>query len=364
MQTGASEESLNNNQNPQNPPNPQASAAAQTPAHSDGYTIVPPNESRRSKMQRMAQKELDDLNRWKEENRPGPIQLAPEKLGGGVSLAEVRQRQQLDVRQSKLQKKLRKEEMDRIRRQEEEKSNQRMKDIQREKANKLEMKQMQEEEQRRKLYQHDLQMYVHIFSLDIARSLMLLQLRRKREEYLQRLEMSSSVPMTASNSTPASSWARGREYKEAMKAEEQDALQQKKGQQRKKSEILEEKQKQQEEDRKRRMENERLRVNSAFLDRLEARGSGRVSESNSCTPEGGNIWQTEEPQDPASSPVPFPSQVHADSTEEEEEEKEEDGVWAVMKLQSNFPYYERALLEDILSQCNGNYQRAYDLLNV
>lgn len=55
------------------------------------------------------------------------------------------------------------------------------------------------------------------------------------------------------------------------------------------------------------------RVNSAFLDRLEARGSGTASESLPCTPELGNVWQMEEPQDPASSPVSFPSQLHTDS---------------------------------------------------
>ncbi|XP_036421294.1 epithelial-stromal interaction protein 1 isoform X3 [Colossoma macropomum] len=298
MQAGESGDTLNNDQNPPNPQNPQA-PEARTPTHSDGYSIIPPNESRRSKLQRMAEKELDDLNKWKEAHRPGPVHLAPEKLGGSVSLAEVRQRQQVEARQSKLQKKLKREDMDRIRKQAEEEENQRKKAIQREKANNLELRKRQEEEQRKELYQHDLRM--------------------RREEQLQRLERSSSVPMAASNSTPASSWAQGREYKEARKAEEQDALEQMKEQQRRKSEILEKKQKQQEEDRKRRMESECLRVNSAFLDRLEARGSGRVSESNSCIPEGGNIWQTEEPQDPASSPVPFPSQVHTDSAEEEEE---------------------------------------------
>uniref|UniRef100_A0AAR2JD49 Uncharacterized protein n=1 Tax=Pygocentrus nattereri TaxID=42514 RepID=A0AAR2JD49_PYGNA len=105
MQPGESGDSLNNNPNPENPPDTQA-PVARTPTHSDGYSIIPPNESRRSKLQRMAKKELDDLNKWKEEHRPGPIHLAPEKLGGGVSLAEVRQRQQVEACQSKLQKKV------------------------------------------------------------------------------------------------------------------------------------------------------------------------------------------------------------------------------------------------------------------
>ncbi|MCI4378448.1 hypothetical protein PGIGA_G00215970 [Pangasianodon gigas] len=312
---------------------------SRNPRHSDGYTMIPPNESRRSKLLRMSQKEQDDLQRWKEEHRPGPIQLAPEKLGGDVSLSEVRQRQQTVAHQSKLKKKLIQEDMNRRRRQAEEEQNQRMKAIQREKAIKLEMKKKQEEERRMELYQHELLM--------------------KREEHLQRLERSSSVPMAASSSTPTSSWARGHEYKEARKAEEQMALQQKKDEQRRKSQILEEKQKQEEEDRKRQMENERLRVNTVFLDRLEARGSGRASELLPCTPELGNVWQTEEPQDPASSPVPFPSQLHTDSAAEEDTDFE----WVVMKLQNKFSYCEREYLEDIVSQCNGNYQQAYDLLN-
>ncbi|KAG9271404.1 epithelial-stromal interaction protein 1 [Astyanax mexicanus] len=352
MQPGETENHLNNNQNLQNPQNPQA----QQPTHSDGFTMVPPNESRRSKMQRIARTEEENYNRWKEEHRPGPINLAPETLGGGVSLAEVRQRQQMEVRQSKVEKKIRKEEMDRIRREEEEEKNQRMKAIQREKANKLEMKKLQEEQQRRELHQHDLQMI--------------------REQQQQRLQRSSSVPMAASNSTPASSWDRGREYREARRAEEQKELQLRKAEQRLKSEILEEKQKHEEEDRKRRMESERLRVNSAFLDRLEASGSGRASGSHPCTPEGGNIWKTEEPQDPASSPMPFTTQLHSIKKEEEEEEDEKRDVkveeedeeaeceWAVMKLQNDFPYYERDFLKDIVSQCNNNYKQAYDLLNV
>ncbi|XP_034160375.1 epithelial-stromal interaction protein 1 isoform X2 [Pangasianodon hypophthalmus] len=284
---------------------------SRNPRHSDGYTMIPPNESRRSKLLR----------------------------SGDVSLSEVRQRQQIVAHQSKLKKKLIQEDRNQRRREAEEEENQRMKDIQREKATRLEMKKKQEEERRKELYQHELLM--------------------KREEHLQRLERSGSVPMAASSSTPTSSWARGHEYREARKAEEQMALQQKKDEQRRKSQILEEKQKQEEEDRKRQMENERLRVNTAFLDRLEARGSGRASELLPCTPELGNVWQTEEPQDPASSPVPFPSQLHTDSAAEEDTDFE----WVVMKLQNKFSYCQREYLEDIVSQCNGNYQQAYDLLN-
>ncbi|XP_048048970.1 epithelial-stromal interaction protein 1 isoform X2 [Megalobrama amblycephala] len=291
-------------QNPQN-----------QPTHADGFTRIPPNESRRSKLQRIAQKEEEDLRKWKEENRPGPIHLPPEQLGGAVSLAEVRQRQQMEARQSKLKKKLMKEEMDRKKRQAEEEEIEKMKAIQREKANKLKMRTTQEEEQRQERYQHDKQ--------------------KKTEEFLQRFERSSStVSMASSNIIPASSW----------------------------TDILEEKQKQQEEDRKRRAEADHRRVNSAFLDRLEARNSGRVSEPVTQTPESSNVWldDDDKPQDTALSTAPNPSQVHTDSAEEDDS----DLVWNLMKLQNRFPYYDRGMLEDIVKECNGDYQQAYDLLNV
>ncbi|XP_076841611.1 epithelial-stromal interaction protein 1 [Brachyhypopomus gauderio] len=302
-----------------------------------GYSMVPPNESKRSKMLRISQKELEDLARWKTEHQPGPIHLQPETLGGSVSLAEVRQRQQVEASSSKLQKKLKKNEMDKRKRQDEKEKNEKIKAAQREKANILEMKKKKEEEQRRELYQCDLQM--------------------RREEYLQRLERSSSVPMATSTSTPTSSWARGREHREARRAEVQTALQQKKEDLRIKGEKLEEKQKLQEET------SAHLRVNLAFLDRLEARGSGRASQPPLSPLEGSNMWEADGPQDPVLSLGAFPPQLQSDGARMEEEE-DADHDWAVMRLQTQFPYYERDQLEDIVSQCNGNYHQAYDLLNV
>ncbi|XP_051761041.1 epithelial-stromal interaction protein 1 isoform X4 [Ctenopharyngodon idella] len=305
----------------------------------DGFTRIPPNESRRSKLQRIAQKEEEDLRRWKEENRPGPIHLPPEQLGGAVSLAEVRQRQQMEARQSKLRKKLMKEEMDRKKRQAEEEEIEKMKAIQREKANKLKMRTKQEEEQRQERYQHDKQM--------------------KTEEFLQRFER--SVSMASSNTIPASSWGKSHEYRDSRREEENAGLLKMKEEQRRKTEILEEKQKQQEEDRKRRAEADHRRVNLAFLDRLE-RSSGRVSEPVTQTPESSNDWldDDDKPQDTALSTVPNPSQVHTDSAEEDDS----DLIWNLMKLQNRFPYYDRDMLEDFVKQCNGDYQQAYELLNV
>ncbi|KAK7153750.1 hypothetical protein R3I94_007192 [Phoxinus phoxinus] len=328
-----SEHESENSPGTQNPQN--------QPTHAEGYTKIPPDESRWSKLQRTAQKEEEDLRRWREENRPGPIQLPPERLGGAVSLAEARQRQQVEARQSKLRKKLRQEDMDRLNRQAEEEENEKMKAIQREKAKKLEMRTKQEEEQRQERYQHDKEM--------------------KTNEFLQRIERSSStVSMASSNSIPASSWVKCHEYRDSRREEENAGLLMMKEEQRKKTEMLEEKQKQQEEDKKRQTEADHRRVNSAFLDRVSR--SGRVSEPATQTPENRNVGldDDDEPQDTAFSPEPNPSQVHTDSAEEDDS----DHMWTLLKLQREFPYYKREMLEDIVKQCNGNYKHAYELLNV
>ncbi|XP_057388986.1 epithelial-stromal interaction protein 1 isoform X4 [Balaenoptera acutorostrata] len=98
------------------------------------YTLIVPNEKRRNEMQQMAAKELKDLERWKEQQRTKPINLAPMQLGGNQSEVEVRQRQQLQLIQSKYQKKLKREEYIRIKREAEEAEIQKMKAVQREKA--------------------------------------------------------------------------------------------------------------------------------------------------------------------------------------------------------------------------------------
>ncbi|KAL1268225.1 hypothetical protein QQF64_033588 [Cirrhinus molitorella] len=325
---------------------PSTSNPQNQPTYADGYTKIPPNELRRIENQRIAQKEEEELRRWKEENRPGPIQLSPERLGGAVSLEEVRQRQQVESRQSKMRKKQQKEEMDKKKRQAEQEEIEQMKAKQREKAEKLAMKNKQQDEERKKQYRHDKQM--------------------KTEEFLQGIERSSrSVSMAASSSIPASSWAKCHEYKETRREEENADLLKKKEEQRRKGDILEEKQKQQEEDRKRRTEADRRRVNMAFLDQLEASSSGRVPQPVTQTTESSNVWLDEndndedddEPQDTA---LANPSQVHADRAEEDDS----DHTWTLMKLQNRFPYYEREMLEEIVKQCNGNYKQAYELLDV
>ncbi|KAG7467130.1 hypothetical protein MATL_G00150090 [Megalops atlanticus] len=317
--------------------NPNANANAQgaqndrQAQYAGGYTMIPPNESRRSKLQRMAQKEEQELQRWKEEHRPGPVNLAPAQLGGSMSLAEARQKQFVHLRQSKLEKKLKQEEMDRKRREAEEEENQRMKAIQREKANRLEEKRRQEEQQRREAYRQDRQ--------------------ERTQQFLQRIEKSSSAPMATSGSWPSSSWDRGREYREVRRAEENAQLEQRKEEQRRKSELLEEKQKELEEERQRELLMEHRRVNSAWLDRLVGGvGSGGETEPAHAHVGVDGDQEAHESNVPITSPGPGLAEVHSDSAGEDEGDNE----WAVMKLMNAFPFYERDFLEDIVAQCNGS----------
>ncbi|XP_064800394.1 epithelial-stromal interaction protein 1 isoform X1 [Oncorhynchus masou masou] len=336
---------------------PQTQQDPTQPRHSDGFTMLPPIESRRSKLQMMAQKEEEDLQRWKEANRPGPVQLAPERLGGAVSLAEARERQLLELRRSKLQKQLRKEEMDRQRKQAEEEENDRMKAKQREKAERLEERREQEERQRREILQQD-----HL---------------RKTKQFLQRVERSDAAPLAVTSASHTSPWspetlfsyvpvlqARAQEYRSERREEENTALQLKKEEQRKKTEVLEEKESDQEEERMR----ELRRGRSAFLDRLQggvtevAGGHIELQRPPVAMEEDRRGWQTHSqtsrPQDTFTSPEPDP----AHSTSEWREETNPDFEWVVMKLQNSFTFCERPFLEDIVIQCNGDYQQAYDLL--
>lgn len=42
---------------------------------------------------------------------------------------------------------------------------------------------------------------------------------------------------------------------------------------------------------------------------------------------------------------------------------ESDYDWALMKLMNSFPHCSKVFLEDILIQCDGNYEQACTLLN-
>ncbi|KAM6180408.1 epithelial-stromal interaction protein 1 [Erethizon dorsatum] len=116
------------------------------------YTMIAPNETRRHQIQRIAEQELASLEKWKEQNRAKPVHLLPRRLGGSQSESEVRQKQQLQLMQSKYQQKLKREEYVRIKKEAEEAELQKMKAIQREKSNKLEEKKLLQEKLRRETF--------------------------------------------------------------------------------------------------------------------------------------------------------------------------------------------------------------------
>ncbi|XP_066478538.1 epithelial-stromal interaction protein 1 [Tiliqua scincoides] len=221
---------------------------------SDAYTVIPPNPARRNQLQKIAKKELEELERWKEQHRPGPINLTPQKLGGRALESEVRQKQQLEHIQSKYQQKLKMQDYEKIKREAEEADLLKKKVIQREKANKLEEKRRHEEYVRKQMLDED--------------NLL------KTAEFLSRLDL--CPPKTTSCQAPhcsleSTAWARSQAYKQIQRQEENLKLQKMKEEQRKKAEWLEFKQQQDERARRKAHQNERLRVNNAFLDRLPSR---------------------------------------------------------------------------------------------
>uniref|UniRef100_W5MET0 Epithelial stromal interaction 1 n=1 Tax=Lepisosteus oculatus TaxID=7918 RepID=W5MET0_LEPOC len=265
-----------------------------------GYSMIPPNESRRREMQRMAQKEEEDLKRWKEGHRPGPLSLPPAQLGGAISMTEARQRQFLELRESKYRKKLKQEDDKRKRKEAEEMEIQQKKVLQREKAIRLEERRRQEENLRKEQLRYDHQL--------------------STQQFLQRFENFTVDPVPPSSE----------------------------------SELLEENQKWKEEERERELQKEHKRVNAKFLDQIQAHAqSGRKELPFPVNTEEERDFHTNGAQDVPKSLEPIL------------QESEEDGYdleWTVMKLQTSFPSCERAFLEDIVIQCNGDYNQAYKLL--
>ncbi|XP_061735626.1 epithelial-stromal interaction protein 1 isoform X2 [Nerophis ophidion] len=112
-------------------------------------TMIPPNESRRNQIRKMAQKEEEELQRWKESHRLTHVHITPDKLGGDATLAQVRERQYQDLRCSKVLKKMKQENLARKKRQEENDEFQHKKDEQRKKAERNEMRAQEEQQCRR-----------------------------------------------------------------------------------------------------------------------------------------------------------------------------------------------------------------------
>ncbi|XP_061230103.1 epithelial-stromal interaction protein 1 isoform X1 [Neopsephotus bourkii] len=216
------------------------------------YVLITPNKTRRNQLQQIAKKELYDLQRWKEEHRQRPINLAPQRLGGKQSEAQVRQNQQMTLMQSKYQQKHKRKEYIKAKKEAEETEILKKKALQREKAERLEIKKRQQEMQRREMFSED-QYY-------------------KTNELLNRLDVGlpkSDSCQTANHGAKSTAWVRSHMYKQALREDEIRKLDEMKQEQRKKAELMEFKQKQEEEDRMRARQDEQRRVNNAFLDRLQ-----------------------------------------------------------------------------------------------
>ncbi|XP_060247458.1 epithelial-stromal interaction protein 1 isoform X3 [Meriones unguiculatus] len=210
------------------------------------YTVITPNESRRQKFLRVAEQELADLKRWKEQNRAKLVHLVPQRLGGSQSESEVRQKQQLQQMRSKYQQKLKREESIRIRKEAEEAELQKMKAIQREKSNKLEEKKQLQENIRRDTFREHHQ--------------------SKTAEFLSRLdtERNRSACQIRPHAAQSSTW----------------------------NKLLETKGQHQEEERAQIHQAEHRRVNNAFLDRLQGKSQpGGLEQSGGCwTMNSTNSW--------------------------------------------------------------------------
>uniref|UniRef100_A0AAQ6IDA3 CUE domain-containing protein n=1 Tax=Anabas testudineus TaxID=64144 RepID=A0AAQ6IDA3_ANATE len=294
------------------------------PRYSDGFTMIPPNESRRSEMTMNAQKEEEAFQRWKETNRVTSVHVNPERLGGNVSLAEARQKQLTNLRCSKLQKKLKQDEQEKKRKREEEEKIQKMRAEQRQKAERLKERNEQEDQRRKEQLRQD-----HL---------------RTTDSFLQSLERRAPGPVVSGCAPHTSS----------------------------RSEAVESKQTDKPEKSVRDVQLEHRKVNAAFLEKLEGRGRGS---ENGVKMEG--VQEAERPclasedfrqrlnistdqQVHLAHLKPDPERSCSDGTEKADPEPDYD--WALMKLMNSFPDYNKVFLDDILQQCSGNYEEACTLL--
>ncbi|KAL1780634.1 hypothetical protein HispidOSU_009350 [Sigmodon hispidus] len=230
------------------------------------YTLMAPNESRRQKMQRIAEQELANLEKWQKQNRAKPVHMVPQRLGGSQSESEVRQKQQLQQMRSKYQQKLKRDESIRIRKEAEEAELQRMKAIQREKSNKLEEKKQLQEALRRDTFREHHQY--------------------KTAEFLSRLDIdprSRNACQIAPRASPSSAWAGSQTLKDSLRKEDNHKLQKLRDEQHQKNKLLETKGQHQEEERAQIRHAEHWRVNNAFLDRLQGKSqSGSLEQPGGC----------------------------------------------------------------------------------
>ncbi|NWW50363.1 ESIP1 protein, partial [Pedionomus torquatus] len=212
------------------------------------YVLITPNETRRNRLQQsklsFAQKELNDLERWKEEHRPGPIKLVPQRLGGRESEAQARQKQQMMLMQSKYQQKHKREEYIKAKKAAEEAEVLKKKAIQREKVN---------------MVAEELEPYNKVCVLITNNSIWIGFLHSKTNELLDRLDLDlpkSDSCQIANHGPESTAWSRSQTYKQALREDENRRLEEMKQEQRRKAELMEFKQKQEEEARTRAHQNE------------------------------------------------------------------------------------------------------------
>ncbi|XP_072440885.1 epithelial-stromal interaction protein 1 isoform X1 [Chiloscyllium punctatum] len=322
--------------------------------HREGYSVVTPIESRRSRLQMMANKELEDLRKWKEANRLGPINLTPMQLGGSTSEAEARQRQQLHLRESRFQKRSQKEDYNRKRKEAEELEYRKKKEIQREKANKLLEKQRQQEAQRKAQLQAEHQ--------------------QANQQFLHRIEANTSYrhsTLHPNSTVPTTPWSKSRGYRETQREAELQRLQEHKDEQRRKSELAAEEASRLESERQHRLQEEHRKKNQAFLDNLERSRKSLENLSSSLAPlSDEESFESQAMQCvPSVSPLVGLRETRQDNSNTAVEnaacrDSPEDTVfdWNLMKLQSCFPDCEPSVLEDLLLQCDSDYEKVIQLL--
>ncbi|XP_044523333.1 epithelial-stromal interaction protein 1 [Gracilinanus agilis] len=235
----------------------------QTQERMAGYTVITPDKVRRDKITRIAKKELEDLEKWRQKQRSKPIHTKPNKLGGNQSEAEARKKQQSQLLQFKYQQKLKREESLRIQKEMEEAKFQEVKAIQREKSHKLEEKRRLQEKQRKEAFNDPPPC--------------------KFSEFFSGLEpkvLPRSSHQTSSHSDPIwklpalpkeHSLDRNEVPKTALKEQENRKLYKMKDEQWKKGDLLEVKRQWQEEERTKARQHDQRRVNNAFLDRIQGK---------------------------------------------------------------------------------------------
>ncbi|XP_066449325.1 epithelial-stromal interaction protein 1 isoform X2 [Eleutherodactylus coqui] len=277
-------------------PGPQASQGSD----SSPCQVIQPDPTKREKLLRLARKEEEDYECFKESRRPGPIYLTPTQLGGRISESEARQQQQRMQAQSKYQKTMQREEYKRKQKEEEDAKVQKMKDIQRKKAEKLEEKRQQQDLEKREKWNEDrcirnnefldqLKPITHMYDRRFGQPSEWAVNQEQDEDWMLQQALKDSLlthkieekTRLQEMNKPHHKQPKQQTYREQQKEEEERRLKAMKDEQCRKAEVL----KQREEEKTLSQEEERRRVNSAFLDRLQRHNTSQHEYSGAS-----NTW--------------------------------------------------------------------------